>query len=297
MKESIESIGDSKERAVTALAEAFGAAFSSTIQEASQSKTSTSCTRIEKTSLAEVLRGVEAPLSAVVVKFLEGLNGSGLVLIRKEDLAAFARKLLRVTEATEIDDQKIWEAWEPVFNKAMEKMGAEVAPDETITVKTDVPVLVSQDANPDSLSDFMTSFKNVVYMTFELSVESGPESNFWLLAPPDILTSLEALLCRDAAALEGDQNGKAPSKWNIDLILDVELGVTVAFGDTEMPLKDVLKLGVGSIIELGKKVNDPVTIVVNRKPIARGEVVMVDGNYGVRILEVESTADRIRSLG
>ncbi len=85
--------------------------------------------------------------------------------------------------------------------------------------------------------------------------------------------------------------------WNIDLLLDVELPVSVSFGTSEMQLKDVLKLGAGSVIELNKSVNDPVTIIVNHKPIAKGEVVMVDGNYGVRILEVESTADRIRSLG
>jgi flagellar motor switch protein FliN len=85
--------------------------------------------------------------------------------------------------------------------------------------------------------------------------------------------------------------------WNIDLLLDVELPVSVSFGHAEMQLKDVLKLGSGSVIELDKAVNDPVTIVVNDKPVAKGEVVMVDGNYGVRILEVESTADRIRSLG
>jgi flagellar motor switch protein FliN len=85
--------------------------------------------------------------------------------------------------------------------------------------------------------------------------------------------------------------------WNIDLLLDVELPISVLFGHSEMPLKDVLKLGAGSVIELDKSVNDPVTIIVNQKPIAKGEVVMVDGNYGVRILEVQSTADRIRSLG
>ncbi len=85
--------------------------------------------------------------------------------------------------------------------------------------------------------------------------------------------------------------------WNMDLLLDVELPIVVSFGETEMQLKDVLKLGVGSVIELGKSVNDPVTVIVNDKPIATGEVVMVDGNYGVRIIQVESTADRIRSLG
>ena len=89
----------------------------------------------------------------------------------------------------------------------------------------------------------------------------------------------------------------AAGNWNIELLLDVELPVSVSFGHSEMPLKDVLKLGAGSVIELDKSVNDPVSIIVNHKPIAKGEVVMVDGNYGVRILEVESTADRIRSLG
>jgi len=94
-------------------------------------------------------------------------------------------------------------------------------------------------------------------------------------------------------AAERNPNGN----WNIDLILDVELPIVVSFGETEMQLKDILKLGVGSVIELDKSVNDPVTIVVNQKPIAKGEVVMVEGNYGVRIMEVESTGDRIRSLG
>jgi flagellar motor switch protein FliN/FliY len=84
---------------------------------------------------------------------------------------------------------------------------------------------------------------------------------------------------------------------NMDMLLDVELPVSVSFGYSEMPLKDILKLGTGSVIELDKSVNDPVTIIVNHKPIAKGEVVMVDGNYGVRVLEVQSTADRIRSLG
>jgi len=64
-----------------------------------------------------------------------------------------------------------------------------------------------------------------------------------------------------------------------------------------MALRDILKLGVGSVIDLEKGVNDPVTISVNDKPIAHGEVVVVDGNYGVKVMEVESTADRIRSLG
>ena len=95
----------------------------------------------------------------------------------------------------------------------------------------------------------------------------------------------------------GADERRISENWNIDLLLDVELPVRVSFGQTEMQLRDVFKLGAGSVVELDKSVNDPVTVIVNNKPIAKGEVVMVDGNYGVRILEVESTADRIRSLG
>jgi len=87
------------------------------------------------------------------------------------------------------------------------------------------------------------------------------------------------------------------SNVNLELLMDVDLPISVAFGTTEMTLKDVMNLGTGSVIELNKSVNDPVSIIVNQKPIARGEVVMIDGKYGVRVLEVESTADRIRSLG
>ncbi len=102
---------------------------------------------------------------------------------------------------------------------------------------------------------------------------------------------------KTAPAQSARPNPAGSANWNIDLLLDVELPIVVSFGTTQMLLKDVLKLGVGSVIELDKTVNDPVTVIVNQKPIARGEVVMVEGNYGVRILEVESTADRIRSLG
>jgi flagellar motor switch protein FliN len=101
----------------------------------------------------------------------------------------------------------------------------------------------------------------------------------------------------DSTTERASKEAAGSENWNIDMLLDVELPISVSFGHSEMQLKDVLKLGTGSVIELDKSVNDPVTIIVNHKPIAKGEVVMVEGNYGVRILEVESKADRIRLLG
>ncbi len=83
---------------------------------------------------------------------------------------------------------------------------------------------------------------------------------------------------------------------NLDLILDIELQVVVRMGQTEMPLGELLKLTPGAIIELNRTADAPVDLLVNGKQIAKGEVVVVDGNFAFRITEIESAATRIRSL-
>jgi flagellar motor switch protein FliN len=82
----------------------------------------------------------------------------------------------------------------------------------------------------------------------------------------------------------------------MELLLDVDLPVSVSFGKAQLPLKDVLKLTTGSIVELNRGVNDHVEVLVNHCLIARGEVVVVEGNYGVRIQQIASRQDRLRSF-
>jgi flagellar motor switch protein FliN/FliY len=79
-----------------------------------------------------------------------------------------------------------------------------------------------------------------------------------------------------------------------DLLLDVALPVNVSFGKTYIQIREVLKLNTGSIVELNRFVTEPVDVVVNDCVIARGEVVVVDGNYGVRITQLSSREDRLR---
>jgi flagellar motor switch protein FliN/FliY len=81
-----------------------------------------------------------------------------------------------------------------------------------------------------------------------------------------------------------------------DLLLDVELPVSVSFGRAMVPLKEVLKLSSGSIVELNRAVTEPVEVIVNNCVIARGEVVVVEGNYGVRIQQIVSRQDRLRTV-
>ena len=90
----------------------------------------------------------------------------------------------------------------------------------------------------------------------------------------------------------------APSAANpkLDVILDIDLPLLVRFGRTEMPLRSLTMLGPGSVIDLGRSPDDPVDVLVSNQIVARGEVVIVGGNYGVRITDVMSPADRIRSM-
>jgi flagellar motor switch protein FliN/FliY len=89
---------------------------------------------------------------------------------------------------------------------------------------------------------------------------------------------------------------QAGASGSIDLLLDVELPVIVSFGRAQLMLKDVIKLTTGSIVELNRALSEPVEVIVNNCVIARGEVVVVEGNYGIRIKQVISRQERLRTL-
>jgi flagellar motor switch protein FliN/FliY len=98
----------------------------------------------------------------------------------------------------------------------------------------------------------------------------------------------------DAPAARGSAPRDVPE--NLDVILDIDLPLSVRFGHAELTLDALTKLGPGSLIELARLPDDPVELLVNGKLVARGEVVVVGGNYGVRVHEVVSAEARIRTL-
>lgn len=83
---------------------------------------------------------------------------------------------------------------------------------------------------------------------------------------------------------------------NYDLLLEVELDASVRFGSREMELREVLELGPGDVVELDRQVSDPVDLVVGDKIVARGEVVLVNGNFGLRVTEVAEPVRRLESI-
>lgn len=118
----------------------------------------------------------------------------------------------------------------------------------------------------------------------------GAESDAPTEPPGEPHVGLEPTAEPDAESLGGI------ARRNLEILMDLEMEVAVSFGQTEMLLDDVLKLSVGSIVELNCQASDPVEVLVNDSVIARGEVVVVDSNYGVRITEVSSRKERIQTI-
>ena len=84
---------------------------------------------------------------------------------------------------------------------------------------------------------------------------------------------------------------------NLDLILDIPLTVTVELGRSKMLINDLLQLSQGSVVELTKLVGEPLEVLVNQKLVARGEVVVVNEKFGVRLTDIVSPMERVQSLG
>lgn len=99
---------------------------------------------------------------------------------------------------------------------------------------------------------------------------------------------------KDVAFPSLSVGGPVPSQANMNLLMDVQMTLTVELGRTKMYIKEILGLGEGSIIELDKLAGEPVDLLVNGKLIAKGEVVVIDENFGVRVTDIVSPIDRLK---
>jgi flagellar motor switch protein FliN len=137
------------------------------------------------------------------------------------------------------------------------------------------------------LVTLLPDFSPVIGVWAQLEEGRRPTAAARPSAPPVLPTP--------ASAAAGSPASGTPA--NLDVILDIDLPLTVRFGQTELTLDALTKLGPGSVIDLRRSPDDPVEVLVNGKLVAHAEVVVVGGNYGVRIIQVVSAADRVRTLG
>lgn len=161
----------------------------------------------------------------------------------------------------------------------------------------------------------------LVSAEFAMEVEGGTSGTLLFLLSPAAAASLTGASAEAGSSTQADQGFTATSDFsgakggaplvqsaqmgqlssagssiggnNLELLMDVPLQVTVELGRTQKLVKEVLALGPGSVVELDKLAGEPVDILVNEKPIAKGEVVVIDENFGIRVTEILSPKDRL----
>ncbi len=97
--------------------------------------------------------------------------------------------------------------------------------------------------------------------------------------------------------LEAKETGQGTEALNLSFILDIPLEVSVELGRTRITIHELLQLGQGSVIELNKLSGEPLEILVNQKLVARGEVVVVNEKFGIRLTDIITPDERVRQLG
>ena len=131
---------------------------------------------------------------------------------------------------------------------------------------------------------------------YEMGIAST-NAQMILAADTDFISNFEEVTQESKApVLNSSPSLSEEELKNISLIMDVELPVRVRIGTKTVLLKDVLNMDIGSIVELDQLANEPLDVLIGDKIIAKGEVIIVDGNFGVQIVEIDTPKDRLNQL-
>ena len=311
---------------------------------------------VSVTTLRELREKFDIPNIAVDVKYISGIDGQNLLIIKITDAGIIANLMMggdgKVENAnlSEIEISAVSEAMNQMIGSAATSMATMFGREVNISP----PNCKVWDENTEKLTDSLSEDEQIVLVSFKLTVGDLIDSNLMQILPLSTARRIVAIMMGEeepAAKVEPQakpqQSAPTPqptaqkpvqqqpqyaeqqpayyapepiqvqrpvvdvqqatfqplqeslvhtSPRNIDLILDVPLEISVVLGRTKKSIKDILNLGTGSLIELDKLAEEPVEILVNGKKVAYGEVVVVDENFGVRITNIISSNDRVKTL-
>lgn len=197
----------------------------------------------------------------------------------------------KLTTAIDEDESIVRVSFSLTIGEILESKIMQILPIDT--AKRIVSIMMGDETNEnDTVNNVDFSPKE----TIEEEIYSNTAFHQQVVEEPVAVRQQPTVEVQKATFAPLEQKTQRKSHDNIDLILDVPLQVSVVLGRTKKSIRDILSLGNGSLIELDKLADEPVEVLVNGKVIAEGEVVVVDENFGVRINNIISGTDRIKSL-
>lgn len=170
----------------------------------------------------------------------------------------------------------------------------------TLKGQKKLPIMEFKVTNAEILqeSENFGGFDEACEFKFDLE---NLHSAFFILFSTNIISELSPAPQPSTPAPQAQNISPAPQLnnveiRNIEMLLDVKMQIRVRIGQKKMLLKDVISMDIGSVIELNQLANDPLEILVDDKVIAKGEVVIIDGNFGVQITEIGTKRERLEQL-
>jgi flagellar motor switch protein FliN len=257
------------------------------------------------------------------IDYSGGFNGKNLIIFNFADAEVISSLMMgddsgaKPAELTEAHQSTIQE----FVNQMLSSVATGFSNKFARSINTSQPVL----SIVEKASDLqLPPGRDLIKITYNISIENLINSKFYHIMDLPLGTDLakvrggtqgsgqqQAMQAHsyDAVDTAGQQVGINPVKFpplgesvpygagsNISLLMDVPMTLTVELGRTRQLVRDILGLGEGSIIELDKLAGEPVDLLVNGKLIAKGEVVVIDENFGVRVTDIVSPADRLNKV-
>ncbi len=274
----------------------------------------------ETRNSGQLLAEFQGPQVQVTVDFQGAVNGHNLIVFSRNDAGILSSLMMGNPSAgnDELTDahlstiqEFVNQMFSMICNQFSGRLGSPVNPS---------PAVIS---SASSSADLMMSMGNLLKVTYELNIDGEVSVKMYHIIDASIASAVTNAVDRSSQSLQGGNFGGtsqyqqsaggyhpqsdissvkypqfsdqtiAPVMTNeMSLLLDVPMTLTVELGRTSKLVKEILGLGEGSIVELDKLAGEPVDLLVNGKLFAKGEVVVIDENFGVRVTDIVSPDER-----
>ncbi|HBC91369.1 MAG TPA: flagellar motor switch phosphatase FliY, partial [Pelotomaculum sp.] len=291
--------------------------------------------RVTITTMEELLKSFVTPHMSIRVRFIEGLSGYNLLIMRVQDAAVLADLMMggdgisTSDELTEIGISAASEAMNQMIGAASTAMATMFS--RTVNISPPVTKIYHSPeelTSPEQSQVVVVWFKMTIGSVLDtqimqvMDMDTAREEAGLILGQllkaegeeclpaqeephaqvanhsslPEQQTRIEASDARPPAAKRSAATQSGLDQQRLGLILDIPLKVTVLLGRTRWPIKDILELTPGSVVELQSLVDEPVEVLINGTLVAMGEVVVVNENFGVRLTNIIKPEERLQKL-
>ncbi len=265
----------------------------------------------EETNVTESLQSTAFP--SLKLQFVTGGITNHLIIMDKGFVTQFYAWMIADEPSAEVTDEHL-EGVKEALDQVFGQIKLSVADDQANYTMSDLDLKIVESA--DELVDLSdgASAMHAMYSVFADDKQFNVSCYSWPVPGTDVpagnnAQGNEVVENMDTAEMEpvtvqpaefGNLSGSGSdlgASRNVDMLLDVDLEVTVELDRKAIMVSELLKLGKGSIIELEKSAGEPLDILINGRKFAEGEVVVIDDKFGIRLTQLLSPKDRIKSLG